>query len=62
MTAILRWAAEQASRITLPVFGPHPATPIALAAHFPIEDIDTYMASRVGLIDLARYCPSMELG
>lgn len=60
--AVLRWAAEQASQMTIPVFGPHPATPIILAAHFRIEDIDTYMASRAGLIDLARYCPSVELG
>jgi hypothetical protein len=60
--AVLRWAAEQAPQMTIPVFGPHPATPIILGAHFRIEDIDTYMASGAGLIDLARYCPSVELG
>ena len=60
--AVLRWAAEHASQMTIPVFGPHPATAILVAAGFRIEDMDTFMASRVGLIDLARYCPSMELG
>lgn len=62
VTALLRWAAGYASQMTIPVFGPHPATPIILTAHFRVEDIDTYMASRVGLVDLTRYCPSMELG
>jgi hypothetical protein len=48
--------------MTIPVFGPHPATAIMLASHFRVKDMDTYMASRDGLIDLACYCPSMELG
>jgi len=62
VTALLRWSAEHATQMTIPVFGPHPATAIMLASHFRVKDIDTYMASRDGLIDLASYCPSMELG
>jgi hypothetical protein len=62
VTALLRWSAEVATEMTIPVFGPHPATAIMLASHFRVKDMDTYMASRDGLIDLACYCPSMELG
>jgi GNAT superfamily N-acetyltransferase len=62
ITALLRWTAEHAAQMTIPVFGPHPATPIMLASQFRVKDIDTYMASRDGLINLKLYCPSIELG
>jgi GNAT superfamily N-acetyltransferase len=61
-TAILRWAGEHAAHATIPVFGPNAATPALLNANFRIEDVDTFMASWPGLIDMERYFPSVELG
>ena len=60
--ALLGWAAGQAGEMTLPVFGPNRVLPVLLEAGFRIHDMDTFMASKEGLLDLQRYFPSAELG
>lgn len=47
-------------RVALP--GPHPALRAVLDAGLRIADHDTYMASRPGVLDLARYAPHPDLG
>src|SRR6202011_4144023 len=62
VAALLRWSAEHAASAIVPVFGLHPAASSLADAGYRIEDIDTYMASSIRLINLERYCPSAELG
>ena len=48
--------------VSLLVLGPHPGLPAMLAAGFRVVDRDTFMCSRVDLIDGRRYALSPELG
>jgi len=48
--------------VSLLVLGPHPTLPALLAGGFRIVDRDTFMCSRVDLIDGRRYAHSPELG
>src|SRR5437660_2999232 len=60
--ALLRWAAERSSSVSVAVLGPHPVSGTLVGAGLRIVDMDTFMASRTGLVDVERYCPSAELG
>jgi len=60
--AAVRYAAARAQTVHVPLLGPHPALAPLLAAGFRIEDTDTFMTSRVNLLDPRRYTPSPDLG
>ncbi len=60
--ALVRWTAGHSQKVMIPAFGPSPLVRELLDAGFFVEDVDTFMASREGLIDMRRYFPSLELG
>jgi GNAT superfamily N-acetyltransferase len=55
-------AAAGASHVHLLLLGPHPSLPSLLSAGFRLVDRDTWMCSRLDLVDGRRYAPSPELG
>ena len=55
-------AAAGASHVHLLLLGPHPGLGPLLAAGFRLVDRDTWMCSRLDLVDGRRYAPSPELG
>jgi GNAT superfamily N-acetyltransferase len=62
LLALIARAAESAPRVHLPVPGWHPGLRTLLEAGFKVGARDTVLASRLDLVDLARYVPSMDLG
>ena len=60
--AAVRHAAARAQTVHLSLLGPHPALSPLLTAGFRIEAADTFMASRVNLLDPRRYAPNADLG
>jgi len=60
--AAVRYAAARAETVHVALLGPHPALAPLLAAGFRVEGSDTFMASRVNLLDPRRYAPSPDLG
>jgi GNAT superfamily N-acetyltransferase len=55
-------AAAGAPHVHLLLLGPHPSLAPLLAAGFRLVDRDTWMCSRLDLVDGRRYAPSPELG
>ena len=55
-------AAAGASHVHLVVLGPHPGLVALFDAGFRLVDRDTWMCSRLDLVDGRRYAPSPELG
>jgi GNAT superfamily N-acetyltransferase len=55
-------AGAGAPHVHLLLLGPHPSLGPLLAAGFRLVDRDTWMCSRLDLIDGRRYAPSPELG
>jgi GNAT superfamily N-acetyltransferase len=60
--ALVGRAAGGAAHVHLLLLGPHPALGRLLAAGFRLVDRDTWMCSRLDLVDGRRYAPSPELG
>jgi len=55
-------AGSSVADVSILVLGPHPGLPAMLSAGFLVVDRDTFMCSRVDLIDGRRYALSPELG
>jgi GNAT superfamily N-acetyltransferase len=62
LLALVAAAAAAHGRVQLALFGPHPALRTLLEAGLRIDDTDTFMASRPGLLDLEVYVPAQDLG
>lgn len=60
--ALAARAAASATHVHLLLLGPHPSLGPLLAAGFRLADRDTWMCSRLDLVDGRRYAPSPELG
>ena len=60
--AIARRAIAGVSRVHFLLLGPHPSLAALLRAGFRLVDRDTWMCSRLDLVDGRRYAPSPELG
>lgn len=60
--ALVRDSAERASVVRVAAMESHPALPALLAAGFVVEEFDTYMTTRPGLVDGTRYGPSPLVG
>jgi GNAT superfamily N-acetyltransferase len=60
--AVAARAAGGADHVHLVVLGPHPSLVALFDAGFRLVDRDTWMCSRLDLVDGRRYAPSPELG
>jgi len=60
--ALARRAIAGVSRVHFLLLGPHPSLAALLEAGFRLVDHDTWMCSRLDLVDGRRYAPSPEFG
>ena len=62
LLALVRAASAAHGVVKLTVGGPHPGLQALLEAGMRIVDMDTYMATAPGVVDLERRLPHPDLG